>query len=310
MVHSTNYKKGYLMFSNNQKDKIELIMVNGYYQQKSKPSFKKLQEYYSKKYYQEATGSYEHKYSKNEIKYFKNRLRFIESCIKKIDKKILNKASVIDVGCGEGWALSHFKNLGCDITGVDFSDYGVLKFNPDIANYFIKMNIYDFIQEAIRKKFSYDIIILQNVIEHVLNPESLLDDLMKIMKKNSILIITFPNDFSHMQNFLIKENKINKDSFIFFEHISYFNGNNFKNLINRIGYKLELVLADFPIDLFLMDDYSNYVIDGTKGKQAHYSRINFMNLIAEINYKKALEIFLNFGSIGIGRNLTVFCTLM
>ena len=76
-----------------------------------------------------------------------------------------------------------------------------------------------------------------------------------------------------------------------------------------MGYKLELMLADFPIDLFLMNNHSNYALDRTKGKQAHYSRINFMNLIAEINHEKALEIFLNFGSIGIGRNLTAFCTL-
>ena len=57
------------MFSNNQKDKIELTMVNGYYQQKNKPSINEIQEYYSKKYYQEVTGSYEHDYFKNEIKY-------------------------------------------------------------------------------------------------------------------------------------------------------------------------------------------------------------------------------------------------
>ena len=104
----------------------------GFYQLRNKPSQKELQQYYNKKYYQEQTGSYQNNYNNDEIKYFDlkiNQKAYV------IDKLINYKGRLLDVGCGEGFTLQYYFNKGWDVKGIDFSQSGIDKHNPDMGKY-------------------------------------------------------------------------------------------------------------------------------------------------------------------------------
>ena len=286
------------------KNKKVIKKETGYYQLKEKPIKEELDNYYSNKYYQESQGSYETEYSDAEIKYIKSKQRYLHYCCEKI---LGGGKSFLDVGCGEGWSLSYFKSIGCNVKGVDFSSFGIEKFNPEVIGFFVKSDIYEFLQNEITTSNRYDIINLTNVIEHVLHPEELLANLKNILSNDGIIIVTFPNDFSKFQYLLYDLGKIEEEFWIVSpDHISYFTKDSFSNMAKSLGFSIELVLADFPIDLFLINDYSNYIRDKSKGKQAHYSRVQTMNLLYDLDFELSAEAFLNLGAMGFGRDLTAF----
>ncbi len=283
----------------------------GYFQCANKPSQDELSAYYAKKYFQNPKStSYQLSYSEDEKKYISSEYAQRQWCLeKKLHIRSKGK-TFLDIGCGEGWALSHFSEIGCKVKGVDFSSYGVKKFNPKVQKYFIKSDIFHFIDQDIRKKNKYDIIHVKNVIEHVLEPEMLLTKIRALLKDNGIVMMTFPNDFSPIQKKLLKLNKINDYFWVTPpDHISYFNNGSFDALARRLGYRPLLTLADFPIDIFLFNDWSNYVHLRNRGKEAHQSKVHFMTLLFELDPKKCTEILLKWGEMGVGRALTFFMRL-
>jgi 2-polyprenyl-3-methyl-5-hydroxy-6-metoxy-1,4-benzoquinol methylase len=279
----------------------------GYYSLKIKPTNEALSNYYSTKYYQELQGSYEDNYSDEDVIYIHNKQSFLYKCLMKINSEYNYGRKFLDIGCGEGWTLKYFKEKGFSVKGVDFSDFGIKKLNSNLLKYFIKDDIDNFLKTEISKKNNYDVINLTNVIEHVLDPEKLLSDLKLLLSVEGVIIVTFPNDFSKMQELLLKGESVNNEFWISNpDHISYFTKDSFSNLAVSLEYKIESILADFPIDLFLLNKHSNYMKDKAKGKEAHHSRTRIINLLSEIDLELCVEAFLNFGSMGFGRNLTVF----
>lgn len=129
------------------------------------------------------------------------------------------------------------------------------------------------------------------------------------MKKSSILSITIPNDDSHFQNFLKKNLHINKDHWIAFpDHINYFNHNSFKSFM--LSQKLKLIdsVADFPIEIFLLNKNSNYVNRSKLGNQANSARLHFEKfLVRTLTSFEINDFYRSLAKIGIGRNINYLC---
>ena len=81
------------------------------------------------------------------------------------------------------------------------------------------------------------------------------------------------------------------------------------NLCEGKGWTVEKVLADFPIEWFLMNEHSNYVQDRSTGKAAHASRIFLENFLEDqVEDREALtEFFESMAKIGQGRHVIAFC---
>ena len=189
----------------------ELIKTKyGFYQYLPLPTEEELRQYYADRYYQQGSGSYSISYSEEEIEYFKLKARLIyRKAAMLMDMK--KKRSFIDIGCGEGWVLNEFEKKGNAVLGIDFSRYGVEKFHPHLLNYFEHGNIYDLLEKKIEKGSRFDVLLLANVIEHVIDPETLLQKIKDIMFPESLLIIIAPNDFSRLHELLIEKKKISRN---------------------------------------------------------------------------------------------------
>ena len=279
----------------------------GFYHYSPPPSEEELQQYYAEKYYQQGFGSYAVSYTNEEIEYFRLKAQLIYLKTSQILDMEKTK-SFIDIGSGEGWVLNAFQEKGHNVLGMDFSKYGIEKFHPHLLNDFEQGNVYKKLEQKIRDGQKYNIVLLANVIEHVVDPVGLLQNIKQIMLSDSLLIIVAPNDFSSLHEHLLSHQFISKKFWLCYpDHLSYFNKESMINLLRDTGFNPTSVVADNPIDLNLLNDNSNYIEDPKKGKKTHYFRVRNDNFLAGIDKLKLLQIYEILGSMGVGRDLTYYC---
>jgi len=294
----------------NKKQHLRLIRTKyGFYQYRPLPSEEELEKYYKEKYYQKGLGSYSVSYLNEEIEYFKLKAKLIYLKASQIvDMKKIN--FFLDIGCGEGWVLNEFYQKGQIVKGIDFSNYGLAKFHPHLLSFFEQGNIYKILKQEIMRKQKYNIILIANVIEHVIDPIDLLRNIRQIMFPDSLLIIVAPNDFSPLHQYLIKHKFISKKFWLKYpDHLSYFNKKSMEKLLLHLGFRVNSVVADNPIDLNLLNDNSNYIKNPLKGKKTHLFRVRTDLFLSSLDLNKFLQLYEIFGSMGIGRDLSYYCLL-
>lgn len=277
----------------------------GFWQIANKPSPEELHRYYSDKYYQEGRGSYEIEYSPEELAYFRAKLRQRYAMLTRhLDRQ---NGSMLDVGCGEGYALAFFREQGWAVTGFDYSAAGVESKNPACKDVLLTGDVFELLDSAIETGASYDVIWLQNVLEHVLDPLELLVSLKSLVTPGGIAVITVPNDFSITQLGAIANQHIDSSFWVAPpDHLSYFDHKSLASVAYETGWKCLDMLGDFPIDWFLFHSGSNYVRDKALGKFAHKARVQIENLINEQALDGVLDFWSAAAKIGIGRDITAF----
>lgn len=281
----------------------------GYYSVVNTPSEKELEEYYANKYYQNANGCYEVEYDDDEILYFKNKIAERVFVIEQ-HLSISNSRNFLDIGCGEGWALAYFKKKGWKVTGLDYSIFGCEKFNPDCKSNLIAGNIYENLAKLVVENSKYSVVWLDNVLEHVTNPEILLKEIKKIIEVGGILVVEVPNDFSLIQKHLVENSKVENEYWIITpDHLSYFNKDGLNSLLSDCGYLNIEIISDYPIDINLLNPNSNYIKDKSKGKACHRERIDFENLIHLQPIDDVINYYRASANLGIGRQLIGFYKL-
>ena len=286
------------------------VILNKYnfYELAQKPSKSDLSEYYSKKYYQDNKGSYEVSYTDEELLYFKNKIEQKFWAINNLCGIYGNEnKSMLDIGCGEGFTLKFFKDKNWFVKGIDYSDFGCKKFNPDCVNDLLIGDIFEQILPLINDKVKFDVVWLDNVLEHVLDPLHLLNECKKLLNDNGVLIIEVPNDFSILQQQLLDEKKINSEFWVVSpDHISYFNSEGLASIAMDAGLKDCFTMADYPIDFNLTNPDTNYNKDKSKGKNAHWSRIEIDNLMHSISVEKTVSYYKSLADLGLGRQVIMF----
>ena len=288
----------------------ETIIKNkfGFYELSKKPSSDELSDYYSNKYYQDSlSDTYNVAYNDQETQFIFNKIYQKHLIIQNIFGN--QPGSFLDVGSGEGFALKFFQELGWSCTGLDFSTYGVKKHNPDQMSCVLAGDIFKNLKQIIEKKQKFDLIWLDNVLEHVIDPYKLMIDLHKILRKNGVLVVEVPNDFSIVQQYLIEKKYIDKKFWICVpDHISYFSKDGLKKLAELSGWYHNNFLSDFPIDLDLINRKTNYIKDSSLGKYSHQRRVEVENLLHSISPKKVNAFYEALSDLGLGRNITGFFT--
>lgn len=287
---------------------LEMLKLNkyGFYELKDKPNQQSLNEYYSKIYYQSNKGLYAKSYTDEEIEYFRNRLEEKFLVVSKFFKT-KKPYSFLDIGCGEGWALDYFKNKGWQVTGIDTSNYGCKQFNPHCLKNLIVKDLSQGIEALNKKNEKFDLILMDNTLEHLLDPLNLLKQLKNIINNNGFLIIEVPNDFSPLQNYLLANHYVDSPYWIAIpDHISYFSKQGLKNLCKATQWRPFFFMSDCPIDINLLNKNTNYVKDKSLGKACHKARIAIENLLHSISPTKKNKLYFAMAELGFGREIIGF----
>ena len=278
----------------------------GFLQLKDLPSKEELEQYYVAKYYQQNKSSYQKSYSKDELKWIETRNQKIRLVL---DEQLGTKNSkrLLDVGCGEGFALGYFKNLGWDVTGLDYSATGLEQHNSSLRNCLLTGDIFELLNDQIQNGLDYEVILLNNVLEHVLDPIGTLQTLKHLMANSGICVVTVPNDGSEYQHQLLEMSSIKTNFWICMpDHISYFTNESLRSLAEFCGWQCCRLLSDFPIDWYIPNQESNYIEHPEKGSAAHEARVFLECMHFETNPRQALALYEALAELGQGRNLTAF----
>lgn len=261
------------------------------------PNKEELEKYYRDKYFKK-NNSYNYSLSSKE----KDFIKFISLTkifmVKKYLKNLKNK-SILDIGAGQGSFLYYIKNQFKSSLGVDFSVNNLKKKSISKIK-FISVNPEKFIEKSLKK---FDVITLNNVLEHVTDPTSFMKKIHKNIKKNSYIIVTVPNDFSDLQNETNKKAKRKKYWICSPEHLSYFNKSNFIKFANAQKFKVIDGIADFPIELFILKKEFDYTNNPKIGKKIHLLRCEIFSYL--LKRKKPVEFYKllkTFYDLDIGRD--------
>jgi 2-polyprenyl-3-methyl-5-hydroxy-6-metoxy-1,4-benzoquinol methylase len=270
------------------------------------PSQEFLNEYYSQKYYQDPQGTYQAEYTPQEQSQRKLRIQLLEDFVNlnSINFPQVQK-NFLDVGCGEGFVLSHFKSKGWEVTGLDFSTHGARMNNPDLEQFIIQGDVYVSIQNLKSLELKYHVIFLGNILEHVLDPVALIDSMYSLLEDEGLLCITVPNDFSALQSYLIESGEVPNPYWLGFpDHLNYFDLQSLTNLLNASNLPVIDQFADFPIEWYLVNPQSNYASDNSKGKSAHNSRVILDRMINEAKNEEAkINFWRSLSALGFGRSI-------
>jgi 2-polyprenyl-3-methyl-5-hydroxy-6-metoxy-1,4-benzoquinol methylase len=116
----------------------------------------------------------------------------IDFIARSLQNSLPSNAKILDVGCGNGVISRHLGRYGFNVTGIDVSEKAIEKAQS--------LNIYSNVkfmkksaEELVAEGAQYDAIICSEVLEHLNNPDALLDVLNKSLATDGKLIITVPN---------------------------------------------------------------------------------------------------------------------
>jgi SAM-dependent methyltransferase len=278
----------------------------GYVQAVPRPKQEDLENFYRYIYYGEGvSATYLTSYSDDEIK--QKRLR--ANCVVELLAQNCNKTKSLDfleVGCGEGYLISSAVAKGWAVLGVDYQSAPVQAFNPEIISRVVSADPNTFLSDLIEKGIRKDVIVLQNVLEHVLKPEDLLHKLQQLLNDEGCLLVQVPNDFSDLQALAKQQGRIDRDYwFVPPQHLNYFNEESLSSVAKSCGFVVVDGISDFPIEMYLWGGVENYVTDKAIGKFAHGARVSLDLFFSRHGLDKYLQFYRSAFNIGVGRNICV-----
>lgn len=179
----------------------------------------------------------------------------------KYTAKYCNKGNLLDFGCGPGYLMEEAKKIGFNVYGAEFGEYAANisknKFGEDRI----------FAGNIENCKFQdnfFDIVIMSDLLEHIVNPVSSLKKVNAILKNTvnsnggGYCMITTPNTNSFTCKIMGS-----KWAHYNLEHIHYFNINSIKKVAKITGFEILEIKPYFKI---LTIKYMNYIFKYNKRK--------------------------------------------
>ena len=134
---------------------------------------------------------------------------------------------LLDIGCGSGLSLLEAKALGAEVRGIE-ADPNVIR----IANSLdLKIHIGSIFDEPFPNE-QFDLIVLNQVIEHAPEPDRILTALRGRLKHNASVVLVFPN----LRSFWLK---LFREKWINWHvpyHLHHFTPDRFVRMVSRLGF--------------------------------------------------------------------------
>ncbi len=268
-----------------------------------KPSEEDLEAHYNNKYFGADRGQYSATYTEEEIrnKYYQ--------CDEVLHFAPEGGRTLLDIGCGEGFLLNYFAERGWEAEGIDFTQEGVSRFFPGLADKVRVGSLFRIIDEIRAAGTRYDVVVCNNVLEHVRDPSQLMSSIKELLNAGGVCRVVVPNDDSITHVEIVGRGLAPRDFWVCPpDHLNYFNVESLRRTLQESGFRVMDLLGDFPIELFLFNPDSNYQQERAKGKACHYARVRVENMLAAAALEKWLAFRRGCAQSGVGRNLIAYCT--
>lgn len=169
----------------------------------------------------------EHTYLSSITKTLSNHFKSVaEEVDNRFFKNTPNK-SALDIGSNDGVQLTHFKNLGYDVLGVESA-----KTPAKIANESGIRTVNDFFNLELAKKLNrkFNVINAAGVFFHLEELHSVCDGIKEALSEDGVFVVQFLYMKRIVENLAFDQ--------IYHEHLLYYNARNVEVLLNRHGLAL------------------------------------------------------------------------
>jgi len=168
-----------------------------------------------------------------------------------IDKLSTNlvpeKSKLLELGCATGFMSQYFRDKkNCQVYGVEIDPMAVKKARKICARtYQVDLN-HKSAWRQLKTTAPYDVIFCSSVIEHLVDPSFILNQMHLVLRPRGHLIITTPN-IAHwrMRLHLLTGNWSYQDYGILdHTHLKFFTYYTFQQLILDAGFKIQKIKID------------------------------------------------------------------
>jgi len=139
-----------------------------------------------------------------------------------------NNFKVLDIGCGYGEQLQHFKPIGCNTFGIEASPHRK-KFVEHKGFLIKQLKVEDLDESTYGTRF--DLIYSTHVLEHIYNLHDFMEVILKTLKPNGWLCLAVPDI---EKDFLLH-------NFLFALHIHFFSKYSIIKLLENYGFVINKV---------------------------------------------------------------------
>jgi SAM-dependent methyltransferase len=269
-----------------------------------KPSAEALKAFYAGEYFQQSHGTYVPDYDPTERAHRDLLAQLLLHAIETVRRT--ERGRLLEVGCGEGWLLAAATRAGYEPHGLDFSDAGLRRHHPELLGAVTFGDAFESLEALTTADEVFDVVAMEHVLEHVRDPEGLLERLPRVLAPGGVVAITVPNDYSAVQLAARASGIVDRDYWLAPpQHLNYFDARSLTALLERLNFDVRLAWASFPIDWFLFHPGSNYIADPAAGKPAHRARMAIDLAIAAQGMPAWLGLGVALFGCGAGRSLTI-----
>jgi SAM-dependent methyltransferase len=146
--------------------------------------------------------------------------------LKKLNR-LKKRGRILDVGCATGFFLDEAKGLGWEVYGVELSKWAVSyardKFDIEVFEGELK--------DAHFQDSYFDVVVLKDSIEHLIDPKATLNEIRRILKQDGILYINTPN-ISSLASRILKARWWGLKQF----HLYYFTKGTLSRMLDVTGF--------------------------------------------------------------------------
>ena len=211
--------------------------------------------------------------------YGKDFLEFIFSAIEHSDIDILQLFSVLDIGCGGGFVLNRLNNkyVNAKVMGIEPSP--IAKRASQKVGFLLIEEFYP--PEQRNRVAGTNIILHYDVLEHVEEPLSFLEDVHQDLADDGIVIFSVPDCTIAIENGDI--------SMLIHEHLNYFSVDSLAFLVKQAGFEdVKVIQGDHGGTLLCSarkGKKKTHVVLDTKSAVSNFERFKEKNkiLIAKID---------------------------
>ena len=209
---------------------------------------------------------------------------------------------ILDIGCGSGESIGYHKSRGCDVYGVE-ADKDVVQI---AEKYQLKISCGQFDANAYQPDF-FDYVTLDQVIEHMNDPERVLKQIYEILRPAGQLVMSTPN-INGWGKTVFGRKWINWHAPY---HLHFFSRASIELLAEKCGYKLKLYKTITPAD-WLTFQWMHLITYPEQGTKSGYWSDNspcmqndmiFLRLLRKLDQLKINHLITRFfDAIGLGDN--------
>lgn len=171
-----------------------------------------------------------------------------------IARLVGSEKRVLDVGCASGYQAHLLAENGCITTGIEVNE-NAAQIAREVCDRVHVADIERFKVSEIVAGESYDVVVFGDVLEHLINPLAVLEDVRNVLRPNGVVVASIPNiahgairlallrgDFDYQPLGILDDT-----------HIRFFTFKTLNELFTKAGFEIEEIERT-TVDIFSGSD--------------------------------------------------------